>query len=622
MNYIPFLCVVASSTQPAYVIWLLAFSLVFLAGGIFMYVAARRTARKAAQSSSAGVRTPENRGAPRQKHLLKNSSQGQSTLMKLATYQDAETLRDIAVRETGQMLGAVATYLVRHKNDGSTPVACSWFVSQEYDCLPDDVVQESESADYLDSHVFVKYRRNQKKDNNLKWDSLLGRIGANVFLAGPVRVDGDTWGHVSYVLKRDDELDSSDDERFREACAMVQAGVSRACAIEKRDEHQRQLAAAARAANRAAKAKTLFLATMSHEIRTPLNTLVGFSEFLNDPSNTPEDVKEYTEGISQSANALLAIVNDVLDLSRLESGRVDMTGSCDMPALFRELTNVFRYRARTKSVTIDSHIGQAFPTLNISEEHLRQIMLNLIGNAIKFTDTGSVEWSAECRPDGDGTVALHISVKDTGCGISQDKLRTIFDPYAKNEATRGGKAFSGTTGMGLPIVKRLLDSCGGTINIDSAPGQGTEVYVRIGHVPLVGQADAGPEKISMAKSLDKLSVLLVDDVPLNLKVLSLRMKKMGVGKIAMANSGEEALKALKSTQPDIVLTDMWMPGMNGADLAAAIRSGDICQDVPVIAVTADNDAKASFDMSYFAGIVTKPVSVDKLKDCLEKAARG
>ena len=126
----------------------------------------------------------------------------------------------------------------------------------------------------------------------------------------------------------------------------------------------------------------------------------------------------------------------------------------------------------------------------------------------------------------------------------------------------------------------------------------------------------------MAKSLDKLSVLLVDDVPLNLKVLSLRMKKMGVGKIAMANSGEEALKALKATQPDIVLTDMWMPGMNGADLAAAIRSGDICQDVPVIAVTADNDAKASFDMSYFAGIVTKPVSVDKLKDCLEKAARG
>ena len=621
MNYIPMFCVVVASAQSGYVGWLLAFSLLCLAGGIFMFVAARRTALKAAQAPAAGAAAPETANASAPEHLLKNSSRGHSTLMKLATYQDAETIRDIAVRETGQMLGAVAAYLVRHGSDGSTPVACSWFESKNYDCLPDDVAQESESADYLDSHAFVNYRRNQKKDNNLKWDTLLGKVGANVFLAGPVRVDGEMWGHMSYVLKRDEALGKDDDERFREACAMVQAGVARANAIEKREEHQRQLAAAARAANRAAKAKTLFLATMAHEIRTPLNSIVGFSEFLNDPANTPEDVKEYTDGISQSANALLAIVNDVLDLSKLESGKVDMTGCCDMPALFRELTNVFRYRARTKSITIDSHIGQAFPTLNISEEHIRQIMLNLIGNAIKFTDSGSVEWSAECRPDGDGTVALHITVKDTGCGIPQDKLRTIFDPYAEDDATRGGKAFSGTTGLGLPIVKRLLDSCNGSINIDSAPGKGTEVYVRIGRIPLADQAEAKPGKISLSKPMDNLSVLLVDDVPLNLKVLSLRIKKMGVGKIATANSGEEALKALEAAHPDVVLTDMWMPGMNGADLAAAIRKGDVCKDVPVIAVTADSDAKASFDMTNFSGIVTKPVSVEKLKDCLAKAVR-
>ncbi len=600
---------------------LFAAAFVLFCASIALFLLSKRKVAAAAAATVPPVQAPVDDEADLD-HLLKNSSRARSTLMKLATYQDAETLRDIAVRETGQMLGAIAVYLYRHGADGSVPLSDSWFESKSYDCLPADVAQESESPDFLDSHVFIHYRRNQKQENNPKWDTLLGRIGGNVFLAGPVRVEGEVWGHVSYILKRDGGISPEELEMFHEACAMVQIGVARARVLESREEHQRQLAAAARAANRAAKAKTIFLATMSHEIRTPLNAIVGFSEFLNDPGITQDEIREYTAGIGQSANALVTLINDVLDLSKLESGKVDMSGHCDLVGLFRELTGVFRYRARTKDIAIESHISPDFPALQLSEDHLRQILLNLVGNAVKFTESGTVSWSAESNPDGNGTVALHITIKDTGCGIPPDRLRTIFDPFDDDGNVRGGKVYSGS-GLGLPIVKRLLESCNGTINIESEPGRGTEVYVRIGRVPLANVE----EKAKLAtpaetKIPDDFSVLIVDDVPVNLKVLSLRVKKMGIANIALANSGEEALKSLEANRPSVVLTDMWMPGMSGADLAAAIRQSKTCFDLPIIAVTADNDAKASFDMSNFSGVITKPVSVDKLRSSLTNVVRG
>ena len=599
---------------------LFALSLAILAVALWLFLVSRRKSGAAAQPDSPGPASAAEAPVSKPELLAMQFPGSRSTLMKLATYQDAETLRDVAVRETAQMLGAVSAYLFRHGDDGTVPLAGSWFESKERDRFANDVALESESPDYLDSHAFIAYTRNQKKENNPKWDTLLGKAGANTFLAAPIRIDGEVWGHVSYISQMDAPPDAKALERLNEACAMVQIGVSRAKIIEKREEHQRQLAAAARAANRAAKAKTLFLATMSHEIRTPLNAIVGFSEFLNDPEVTPDEIREYTAGISQSADALLGLINDVLDLSKLESGKVDMSGHCDLPALFRELVNVFRYRARAKSISIESRISPEFPALSLSEDHMRQILLNLVGNAVKFTESGSVEFSAECRPDGNGTVALHITVKDTGCGIPPDRLRTIFEPFDDGETTRGGNAYGGT-GLGLPIVKRLVESCNGSINVESSPGKGTEVYVRIGHVQLADAPAAG--KVELAKPVEfpkDFSVLIVDDVPVNLKVLTLRVRKMGIGNVYSANSGEEALKILETTRPNVVLTDMWMPGMNGADLALAMRQTKTCGDVPVIAVTADSDARASFDMSNFSGMITKPVSVEKLRAGLAKVA--
>ena len=629
------ICIFADMSDPSCAVGLslvlsLVLSLAILAASAMIYAAARR--EKGRERPAAPGRAPADSSATRQPgeekgesgpaaapaRLLTDSSRVRSTLMKLATYQDAEPLREVAMRETGQMLGASATLLFRNDPDGAEPLAYSWFEDGAPRRIPDGALRDSGVTDSLDEGPFVLYSRGRKEGANAVWDGLLDAFGADTFLAAPLRVDGELWGHVSYVMKPAAALPADIEECLQEACALVQIALSRSRVIEERESNRKQLASAVRAASRAARAKTLFLSAMSHDIRTPLSAIVGFSEFLADPAVTQEEIKEYTAGISQSADALLSVVGDVLDLSRLGSGKIDMSGTCDLVGVFAEIARVFGYRARSKAVAIESRIDPAFPALQISEDHMRQMLVNVVGNAFKFTESGKVELSAEARPDGDGTVALHIAVKDTGCGIPPERLAHLFDPPADDGAADGSGLVG--PGLGLSVVKRLLDSCGGAIDIDSAVGRGTGVYIRIGRLALADRPDEPAAKIAMPTVPDDFGVLVVDDVGVNLKVLALRVKKAGVSDIRTASSGEEALKLFAERRPRLVLTDLWMPGMDGVALAAAIRKEG--GSMPIIAITADSDAKASFDMSEFDGIITKPVSHDKLRAVIARAAKS
>ena len=547
--------------------------------------------------------------------MLAQSARSRTTLVKLATYQDADELRDLAMRETAQMLGAVGVYIFRHHLDGTTPLVQSWFRSPEFDILPNDITQTLGVPDYLDENNEVRYVLGQAEGNRPIWDETLRRMRSGRFLAALLRVDGEVWGHVGYVCDRSGPMEREDEELFHEACALVQIAVLRAKILETRDTHQRHLAASARAASQAARAKTMFLATMSHEIRTPLNAVIGYSEFLNRPGLSPAEIAEYTEGITHSANALLALINDILDLSKLEAGKVDMTGRCDLAKLFDELFSLFHYRAKTKNITLKLSIPSDFPLLALSEEHMRQILLNVVGNAVKFTDDGTVEWFADAHPDGENTVSVTIDVSDSGIGIAPDKLASIFDPFVQDGSTRGGKVYSGT-GLGLPIVKRLLEACGGDVRIESEPGKGTRVRIHIPRVPVLPPGEKIVEDIPNRPIAlpDGFRALLVDDVPINLKILDLHVSGFGVRDIDRAESAPAALDAISRHRPDVVLTDIWMPGMSGADLAAEIRKRPGFEDVPIVAVTADNDVGATFDASLFAEIVTKPVTAAKLRN--------
>ena len=373
---------------------------------------------------------------------------------------------------------------------------------------------------------------------------------------------------------------------------------------------------AAKIAEDHAQAKTRFLAMMSHELRTPLNAVIGFAEFLSREEATNDQKNEYTEGILLSANALLELINDILDLSKLEAGAMQMRcGACDIGQLLRELPAIFGYRVRRHGVKlcIDAPDCDSFPVVELSQQGMRQILINLVGNAAKFTEHGSitvkVEWNAETR-------TLHTEVSDTGCGISEEKMARLFDPFIQDIASRM-KASAGEikgTGLGLPIVKRMVENAGGTISAKSELGKGTTFIIDIPDLAII-------ENVSMitkaAESAIRAAlpdcVLVVDDMTMNRKILGIHLSNLKIKDVRYAENGEVAIDVMKEWIPDLVLTDMWMPKMDGTQLAEAMRRDRRLAEIPVVAVTADVDIGSTYDMSLFAKIISKPVTTDKLR---------
>ena len=374
-----------------------------------------------------------------------------------------------------------------------------------------------------------------------------------------------------------------------------------------------------------AQAKTRFLAMMSHELRTPLNAVIGFSEFL-----TREDVdeahrKEYIEGIMLSSNALLELINDILDLSKLEAGAMQMrSGACDVVQILRELPAIFGYRVRRHGVKLRINIQEnpPIPVIEFSQQGLRQILINLVGNSAKFTEQGEISITAQWNAD---TNNLHLEVSDTGCGISNEKLAKLFDPFVQDIASRMQSSAGEIkgTGLGLPIVKRMVDNAGGTISAKSELGKGTTFVIDIPDLEIIDSIPAATksaEKTIQAALPER--VLVVDDMTVNRKILGIHLGNLKIKDIRFAENGEDAIGIMKEWVPDLVLTDMWMPKMDGTQLAEAMRRDRRLAEIPVVAVTADVDVGSTYDISLFAKIMSKPVTTDKLKALFGDVATG
>lgn len=273
---------------------------------------------------------------------------------------------------------------------------------------------------------------------------------------------------------------------------------------------------------------------------------------------------------------------------------------------------------------------------------MRQILLNLVGNAVKFTDHGRValvaSWASGDAETPCSSGTLVIKVMDTGVGIPASRLRQIFDPFSENGGVRGGKVYQGT-GLGLPICKRLVESVGGRVEVASEVGRGSLFTVTIPDVEIVTEGapvetSGGTAPATVAETpLKALRIILVDDVPVNLLVIRRHIEKAGVPKanITSFNSADEALAALKARPlaeqvNTVVFTDMWMPKMTGEDLARELRQlattlaradGSVVH-LPVIAVTADIGCADTFDLSLFDGVLTKPITGDKIREALHR----
>lgn len=385
------------------------------------------------------------------------------------------------------------------------------------------------------------------------------------------------------------------------------------------NKSKKLLQEAAQAAEEAARTKSLFLATMSHELRTPLNAVIGFSELLQLGNMTPQAQQEAIHSINLAGNTLLSLINDVLDLSKLEAGQLQiLLEKVNLRKLLQEIHAIFDIRLRENNLYEQLNVSPDLPLLWLDSLRLRQILLNLIGNAVKFTHSGGITINVNFSRETDSSGTLRLDIRDTGIGISQEYLPKIFNPFTqdiKTNRTRRG------TGLGLPICKRLIEQMHGRIWIESKVGQGSCFHIELPNTRYELETQScspePPAPPTPPKQLDA-SILVVDDVAMNLRVLESMAAKLQL-KVHTAQSGQAALAILETYRPDVILTDLWMPEMNGVELANRIHQDPQYKTIRLIAVTADTELQnRDVEKNIFDGILLKPVTVAKLTQVLNE----
>ena len=561
--------------------------------------------------------------------LNEHGGQIRGVLKMLAEDYDNKSKILQAVRAASELLGAEHATVVRRRSDGSFERMLCWQrdESAAVPAVRPDV--PGTIADMLEgTQRFVWPVAGSPENPHLR--RLLDDFGCKAIFVTRLQVKGQNWGFASFMGA---EMRMDDTGLLDEIGRILEIAARRQLLDAEVDDRRHELETALSSAECAARAKTVFLSAMSHDIRTPLNAITGFADLIGRPGISQDELKEYSEGISRSSNELLALLTDVLDLARLDTTDENQReGVCDFRKLFGEMTAVFRVAAGAKKLSLSSTIADGFPLLRLSEQRMRQILRTLIGNAVRHTGSGKVSFSATAVGDSVGTVTLTVTVSDTGSGMPADALKRIFDPFAGRDPVSGRRTYA-DSGLGLPIVKRIVESAGGEISVDSREGVGTVFMAEFPKVEVVNakggepahDASASatrPESGSQPSSEEEgdlelpsdLRVLVVDDVPLNLRILSLYIHKLGVFFIQSASSGAKALEAMRRERPDIVFTDLWMPGMSGAELAAEIRGDPELSEIPIVAVTADSDSQKTFDTAVFNRVITKPVTSAKVRE--------
>jgi PAS domain S-box-containing protein len=383
---------------------------------------------------------------------------------------------------------------------------------------------------------------------------------------------------------------------------------------------ERQLQIAKAKAEEASRAKSEFLANVSHEIRTPLNAILGLSQWLSE-NTTVKQHQDYLNTILSSGKNLLSLLNDILDLSKIESGKMDIElNSISYKEIITDIKLFFQQKAENKGLSFQINTDPSVPDFIIMDElRFYQILFNLVSNAVKFTLKGFINISAYAiKTANSDSINLVIVIEDTGVGINEDQQQKIFESFTQ-QSGQSNREFGGT-GLGLAIVKGLLNKLNGTISLKSKPGKGSVFTLTFNKVKIDYQEHRVIEEAEdkLTRVLNPCTIMIVDDISYNILVLKKLINSNNVRYIE-ANDGAEAIAKLNNDKPDLIFMDIRMPGMNGYEVTGYIKNLKELANIPVIAFTASVTRQPNDKIEQiFDGYLQKPVFKKDIDNILYK----
>lgn len=373
-------------------------------------------------------------------------------------------------------------------------------------------------------------------------------------------------------------------EQKRIASELTEAKVAAELATKIAEEAKRKAERATLIAEDAVKSKQQFLSNMSHEIRTPMNAIIGFTKVVL-KTELSEKQEEYLEAIKTSGDALIVLINDILDLAKVDAGKMTFEETpFKLASSLLAMLHLFEPKIEEKNLTLIKEYDKNIPRVLIGDPvRLHQIILNLVSNAVKFTSTGKITVKVQLQKQEEGKVQIEFSISDTGVGISKNKIEHIFENF--QQATSGTSRLYGGTGLGLAIVKQLVEAQGGSIRVSSELGEGSVFSFTLSFQTTTREAELNEGIEEQTSEIKNLNVLVVEDILLNQLLMKTLLDDFGFKRDIAAN-GRIAIEKLETNTYDVILMDLQMPIMNGFETTEYIRT-IMKSDIPIIALTAD-----------------------------------